>query len=246
MREWPGLIFEKIPTLYTESNAVLQGVSLKELERGRKLEDLLDMAVIAIGDGPAGDRYPIQVVDFSKGAELVKGVNSIYPEGGGHGNAKESYDLAAYFLLNHCKIPNMKGKPLLVVAGDEGFYDKVDALCVKQNIGDDLPQELDSNVVMKKLAERFDTYILRPEPSSYGLDVYRQIHNQWVDVFGAQRVLRMDNPKRLVDCFIGICGYASDNFKISEELLKRRQTPEQVDDVLRTLHPLLSKSGGKD
>jgi len=242
MHTWPQLIFEKIPTLYTECNAVLQGLELDELKKkGKNIEDLLEMAVIAVGDAQ-GDSSPLQVLDFSKGADLVKGVNKIYPEGNGGGNAKESYDLAAYFILNHCKTPKVskEAKPLVIIAGDEGFYEKIKVREVKDLIGDNLTKSLDTSDVIKKLTKKYDTYILRPE-EHYDAGTYARIHNQWQKALGAQRALKMDNPQRLVDCIIGICAYASDNFKIGEDMLKRRQTPEQVTQVLETLHPLLKK-----
>ena len=82
---------------------------------------------------------------------------------------------------------------------------------------------------------------MRPEPQG-NCDVYTRAQNHWVSVLGDQRVLKMEDPKRLVDCFIGICGYASGNFDVAKELLERRQTPSQVKEVLKTLHPIISSS----
>lgn len=241
MRAWPQLIFEKIPTLYAESNAVLQKADLDDLKNGKTVKDILDMAVIAVGDAK-GDAYPIQVVDFSKGTDLVNGINTIYPEGHGGSNKVESYDLAAYFITRHCQTPNVpKGaKPLVIIAGDEGFYDHVQKAWVRKLIGDDLTSNLDAKVVMEELREKCDTYIIRPE-IAYPVDVYAKIQTQWEEVFGAERVLRMTDPNRLVDCIIGIAGYAADNFDQGVKILERRQTPKQVKDVLETLHPLLKK-----
>jgi len=237
MREWPHLIFEKIPALYQETNAILQGANLDELSKGKKLEDLLDLSVIAIGDARC-DEYPLQVLDFSKGKELVKGVNQIYPEGHGGGNAKESYDLAEYFIVNHCKTPNIPKnvKPLVIIAGDEGFYDQVGKQEVKALIGDKLDKNLDTMDVMNELNKRFDTFILRPE-EEYDKETYKKIHNQWQKALGNERVYKMKDPKRLVDCIVGISSIYADKFDLGVKMLERRQTPEQVRQVLDTLHP---------
>lgn len=250
MDYWPSLIFQKIPTFYAESNAIMQGISLDKLKKGQKLEDKLEMAVIAVGDA-RGDNHPIQVVDFSKGSDLVKGVNKIYPEGGGGGNAKESYDLAAYYILNHCKTPKVpKGvKPLIVIAGDEGLYDDVHADWVKELVGDKLPSDLDTKTMMKELTSKYDVYLLRPETGAYYPEMYAKIHKQWQEVLGHEKVLKMTDPNRLVDTFIAICGYASDNYKNSMDMLERRQIDpknpdeglEKVEEVLNTLHPLVGK-----
>ena len=245
MREWPKLIFEKIPTLYNEANVALQGLDLDELKKGKKEpENTLEMSVIAIGDAYT-DRCPLQVVDFSKGADLVKGVDQIFPEGAGGDFGRESYELVAYYLLNHCKTPKVpKGaKPVLVFACDEDFYKKVKPSHVKKLIGDDIGQSLDSDKLMKELAEKFDVYVLRPEP--LGPDpVYEGAQKHWESLLGPQRVMKMQDPGRLVDCVIGISGYASDNFQLGKDLLKRRQKPEQVAEVLKILHPLSNEEKG--
>ncbi|VVB78020.1 Uncharacterised protein [uncultured archaeon] len=250
MKKIPEMFFTKISTFYAESNAAIQGKKLKELEKGNTLEDKLDLAIIAIGDSrnPRGpERFPFQVLDYCHGTDLVKGVAGIFPEGMGGGNVKESYDLGIYYLANHSKTPNVpKGtKVPLIILGDEGFYPKILASEVNNYMGLNLTSDLDTVTEMKKLKKKFDVFVLRPE-LSYDSDDYAKVQKQWEDVFGPERVLRMgDNFDRAVDCMIGIFGYAADNFKEAEEMLRRRQTPGQVDDVLRTLHPLLSSKPTK-
>jgi len=245
MREWPKTIFQKIPTLYAEANASIQGYDPKELEKdktkAKTLEDKLEMAVIAIGD-THHDQYPLQVVDFSKGGELVKGINKIFPEGGGGPFGKESYGLAAYYLDKHCKTPNAsKGqKPILVFACDEDFYDSVSIHDAKKYTGDTISNAQNSDNIIKHLAKDFDLYILRPEPQGSN-GVYEGAEKHWKEVVMPEKVMKMNSPNRLVDCIIGICGYASGNFEKAKGMLERRQTPEQVKEVLATLHPLLSK-----
>jgi len=246
MRELPKNFINKSSTMYAEANAAMQGIDLKKLEKGKKLEDKLEMAIVAIGDAKS-DQSPLQVLNYCNGTALVKGVLDIYPEGnGGSGDTFESYDLGAYYLLNHANTPKSpKGvKPLLVIIGDEGFYEKIDKEEIKALIGDDLPNDLNTVDVLKKLRDKFDTYVLRPE-IHYSQATYSSIQKQWESALGAERILRMDGYSRVVDCIIGLCGYASNNFKVSEELLRRRQTPAQVDEVLKILHPALSVKKGK-
>lgn len=136
MKEWPKMIFEKIATLYNEANLAMQGVSLEKAKAVKKVDSLLEMAVIAVGDAKY-DMYPLQVVDFCKGADLVKGVDKILGEGGGGPFGCESYELAAYYLLNHCKV--QKGvKPVCIFACDEEFYKDVDREEVKGIVGSDI------------------------------------------------------------------------------------------------------------
>jgi len=241
MGEAPKYIIEKMPTMYSESNAAIQGKKLSELSKGEKLEDKLEIAVIAIGDERNNELNPLQAVDYAQGGILVKNVLNIYPEGNGGGNARESYDLGLYFALNHVKTPKIDGiKPIMVIVGDEGFYEDIRKTEIKKHTGDVLSGNLKTRDVIKDLTNKFDVYMLRPE-LSYDSTTYARIHKQWQDVLGRERVLKMEGEyKRLVDCFIGICGFAADNFEEAEAMLKRRQTPSQVSEVLATLHPLLS------
>ena len=161
-------------------------------------------------------------------------------EGAGGPTLEESYELGGYYLLNHSQTPNAKGKTPLIIIGDENFYPILRASEVKKFIGDDLPKDLQSEDIFKALNQKFDAYVLRQE-ISYSEAQYNMIQKQWESVFGAQRVMRMKNYERLVDCIIGIAGYAANNFNVSEDLLRRRQTPAQVDEVLKVMHPLLAK-----
>jgi len=245
MQSWPRQIFQKIPTLYSEANAAIQGKSPSELAKSKgNLEDKLELSVIAIGDTHS-DSHPLQVVDFSKGGELVKGVNQIYPEGGGGSFGEESYGLAAYFIDKHCKTPKTpKGvKPLLVFACDEDFYSTISPSEIKRYTGDVVKQSIDTDEVIKSLVKKYDVFVLRPELGES--DVYQRAEKHWKDLVQEERVMKMSDPKRLVDCFIALAGYASNNFESAEEMLKRRQTPEQVKEVLKTLHPLLEKDEKK-
>ncbi|MBI5149058.1 VWA domain-containing protein [Candidatus Pacearchaeota archaeon] len=241
MKEAPAKVLEKFATYYSESNALIQGCSLEELKEGKKLENKLEVALLAVGD--VGDSYVLQVTDFAKGKELIKNINEVYPEGGGGSNIVESYDLAAYFLLNHCKTPNVK-KPLLIIAGDEGFYQLVKKDRVKKYIGDTIGQDLDATKMMKELAQKFDTYILRPE-MSYSREDYDKVQKQWESVLGPERVMRMLDYSRLIDCAVAIAGYYSQNLGEGVKILKRRQTPEQVKEVLDIIHPLTQENASK-
>ncbi len=243
----PKEMFIKWATLYEETNAALQGINVEDLVSGKvtMVEPKLEMAVLAIGDA-RGDERVLQVVDFGKGSALVNGVKKIEAEGNGQGNARESYDLGAYFLVKHCQTPNVK-KPLLIIVGDEGFYEQVSRSHVKEYIGDCLSEDLDTKVLMREMASKFDTFLLRPEFSAYPESTYKQIHEQWRGVLNPERVMRMKDPHRYVDCVVSCACIYADNLKNLVPLLERRQVDEdspseglgKVHDVLETLHPVL-------
>jgi hypothetical protein len=232
----PEFILERIPTMYHETNAAIQGYDPKEA----KLVEVplkLEMSIIGVGDAYS-DKYPLQVLDFKKYNELTQAINKIYPEGGGGGSLEESYELAAYYLLNHCKTPNSKIKPICIIVGDEAFYERVNEVQVEEFIGDKLDQDLDSYEVMKQLKEKFDTYVLRPEPS-YSKEEYEKIHKKWTSVF-SERVSRMKDPEAIVNCMIMIGGIASNHYQEALHMLERREEKWEIDQALEAVHPFLA------
>ena len=74
MYKLPGFFFERTPAIYVETNAAMQGKDLKQLKSGEKLEDLLDVGIISVGD-TASDQIPIQAFGYCHGQELVENIN---------------------------------------------------------------------------------------------------------------------------------------------------------------------------
>lgn len=92
----------------------------------------------AIGDHE-NDRYPLQVGQFESGdAELDMWLTRTYLEGGGGGNAGESYLLAWYFAANHVRTDafDKRGKKgFLFTIGDEPCLNNLPATAVKNIMG---------------------------------------------------------------------------------------------------------------
>lgn len=93
----------------------------------------------AIGDHEC-DRHPLQIGQFESGdAELDMWLTRTYIEGGGGGNAGESYLLAWYFAANHVKTDafdkrNQKG--FVFTIGDEPCLKSLPINAVKESMGD--------------------------------------------------------------------------------------------------------------
>ncbi len=224
MAQWPGIIFQKLPVLYNEAKLHLPDV---------------DISFCAIGDANI-DQYPLQVCDFAKGKPLEAGINSLYPEGGGGGGIKESYEIAAYFYARHCRLPQAK-HALFVFCGDEGFYERIKVNTVRKMTGATIAQDLDSYDIFAELKKRFDVYMLRVPYEDAEKD--KAIHEQWQGALSRQTVLRMEDPKRIVDCIIGLTAIQAEEQDKFSKRLAIRQTPAQVKQVMGTLHPAISKKG---
>lgn len=224
MGQWPKVIFEKLPVLYNEVK-----IYLPEAE----------VSFVAVGDANV-DRFPLQVCDFRKGKDLEECINSLCPEGGGGAGTKESYELAAYYYARHAKLK--KGaRALFVFCGDEGFYETLKVDMLRRMTGDAPPADLDARTVFSDLAAKFSVYNLRVPYGNESKD--QEIQQQWEGILGKQMVLRLEDPRRIVDAIIGLAAVEVQDADGFSKRLGLRQTPEQVEQVLKTLHPLLARKG---
>ncbi|MHA1233545.1 MAG: hypothetical protein ACTSQL_00490 [Promethearchaeota archaeon] len=227
MRTLPALIFEKLCLLYNEVLYFLP----------EELKDTCEISFAAIGDAYT-DSYPIQITDFGKGFELDENIKSLYPEGGGGGQSRESYELMAYYYAKHCATPDIlkSPRPLFIFIGDEGYYSKINRSQIMQLIGDKPKTDLISEDIFNDLKSKFDVYILRVEYSRSGEE--EGIHKMWKKALGPERVLMLKEPRRVVDVILGIIAASVDRFDGFKERIELRQTPEQVDDVYSSLDGL--------
>jgi hypothetical protein len=227
MRTLPGLIFEKLCILYNEILYFMP----------KSLKKSFEISFAAIGDAYT-DAYPIQITDFAKGKDLDNNIKSLYPEGGGGGQARETYELLAYYYLNKCKMPNTlnKPRPIFIYIGDEGYYNRVNRAHIKEYIGSPPETDLISTEVFEDLRKIFDVYMLRIEYRD--AEEEKNIHEKWQEALGRERVIKLAEPKRVVDTILGIVAASLDQFNGFKERIEIRQTPEQVKEVYSTLHGL--------
>jgi rubrerythrin len=228
MKTWPQLIFEKLCILYNETLFFLP----------EQLKEHFEISFTAIGDAYT-DGYPLQITDFGQGFELDKNIKNLYPEGGGGGQARETYELTAYFYATHCEMPEAlkKPKPMFIFIGDEGYYSKVNRGHIKKLIGDqNIKTDLISQEVFEELKKKFNVYILRVEYGNKDDEI--EIHKSWEKVLGPEHVIMLKDPRRVVDTILGLIAATVDGFESFQERIEIRQTPEQVKQVYSTLHGL--------
>jgi hypothetical protein len=91
---------------------------------------------------------------------------------------------------------------------------------------------------MKELAKKFDTYILRKRYQNGASDEDARIQKQWKEALGDDRVIQIQDPRRIVDCIIGIVSAAAGRFDDYTTRLSQRQTVAQVDTVMKSLKKL--------
>jgi hypothetical protein len=238
MGEWPTAIFSKLPYLEHEGKDYLG-------------EDM-EICFAAIGDHTQGDKYPLQVRPFVKGTGLKEALEKLIHEKGGGGDSEESYELAACYFAENCETPNAVRKPLMIFIGDEGIHsvltaDDATRWC-KASVKRATPKEL-----FARLRQKFEVYIIR---KPYNCDAQNsspandKIQNQWEELLGADHVVSLPEPQRVVDVIFGILGEFTGRYDDFVKELRERQGKDKDGDhkinvVLKSLRSLHEKKSLK-
>lgn len=116
---------------------------------------------LAIGDHEC-DRSPLQVGQFESNDELLdKWLTSVYLEGGGGGNAGESYLLAWFFAAHytdHDAIEKRGEKGYLFTIGDEPTLKTLPASAQKDIMGAGQYSTVSSVELLEKAQEKYNVY----------------------------------------------------------------------------------------
>lgn len=160
MRNIPHmLIKDGLPTLVSQV-----------IQRG-----ILDPQILflAIGDHEC-DRYPLQVGQFESGdVEMDLWLTRTYLEGGGGGNAGESYHLAYYYAANHTVTDSWEkrgNKGLLFTIGDEPCLKTLPDRSIIELMGGGT-QYTTQNVdeLLKKASEKYEIFHIHVMEGSAGV-----------------------------------------------------------------------------
>ena len=219
MDTWPGEIFDRLPLMYQTLSQYKQDV---------------EICFCAIGDANS-DVYPLQVNDFEKGVALEDKIKALGAEGGGGGQISETYELFAYFIDKHCKLPNAKS-PFLLIYGDEKFYNKVSPEQAEHYIGDKLQGKLESAKVWKSLMQKFNLfYLQKPYGGGYNDGTTEQVKKHWAKVIGKQKIVDLPSCERAVDVAIGLIAKHWGEFSDFDDNMSARQDDSEKELVKESL-----------
>lgn len=226
MGEWPATIFSKLPYL--------------DLEGQEYMGKTMEISFAAVGDAHC-DSYPLQVREFTKGKSLEKELKKLIIEGGGGGQIMESYDLAALYYANNVKMPNAIN-PMFIFIGDESLYDNISKEQARDWARVSLKQRLSTKEAIENLKKKYSVYLVRKPYESGGRDgmssTDQKIHAQWASMLGEDRIAILPEAGRVVDVIFGLMANETDRIKYFRKELEGRQTEEQVDTVLKSLHTI--------
>ncbi len=135
---------------------------------------------LGIGDHEC-DRSPLQVGQFESSDELLdKWLTDVYLEGGGGGNAGESYLLAWYFAAYHTAtdcLAKRNKKGFLFTIGDEPTLKVLPAGVLKKLIGDGQYEDFTAASLYTKASEKYNIYHIHVKETNSGSR--REVMDSW-------------------------------------------------------------------
>jgi len=147
----------------------------------------------AIGDHHS-DRSPLQLGQFEAGTEeLDKWLTSVFIEGNGGGQNRESYLLAWLTAGRHTSIDcfekrNEKG--FLFTIGDEKSWDTLDANALKELLGYAQADELNDKQLLEEAQRLYNVYHIHVNEGSYRDDP--EILGYWKEMLGERLIVLED------------------------------------------------------
>lgn len=140
-----------------------------------KINDV-EFMIMGIGD-LAYDDAPIQASQFESDIRIAEQLDKIYFEGGGGGNAFESYTGAWYFGLNHTKLDcwNRGKKGIIITMGDEPLNPYLPKGRLSLVTGDRLQADVETSELYNSVIEKFDVYHLAVNDRATSYRSYRDM-----------------------------------------------------------------------
>ncbi|MCU0722318.1 MAG: hypothetical protein MUC63_01645 [Planctomycetes bacterium] len=223
MKEWPKIFFEKLPLLYREAVKYYPGC---------------EISFQAINDFPAdGADVALQPAPFGKGPQLDEFIGQLYPFGGGGGQGTESYEVFAAY-NSFLQAPKAVVKPIAIILGDESPFNEVPReVCEHYGLG--RGESVPSRVAFERLHRACDVYLVRKPYWGPGAQDEPMV-KRWVSValMPRERILEIQDPRRVVDVILGILGVLTGKSADFEKELVARQSEGQVQEVLNSLQEL--------
>lgn len=167
--------------------------------------DKVDILTCIFDDEYSLEDAAFQITQFEAGFDpLLKAVNELIIPGQGGGNDGESYHLAIYAAANHTRLEcweKEEKKGFFIMVGDEPpYFDNGDwrkhgtsKEIAKSVFDDTLQAEVPMLSSLKKLAERYHVFMIRPHETSHGKNP--RVQKMWVELFSEAGL----NPQNVVE-----------------------------------------------
>lgn len=132
------------------------------------------------------DSAPLQVGQFESSAELLdRWLTRVYLEGGGGGNAHESYNMAYLFAARHTSIDcweKRKQKGFLFTIGDEPVAPEIPAEIIKRYTPESNPKTISTADLIKEAEEKYNVFHMHLEHNAISKQDVRK--GNWKELLG--------------------------------------------------------------
>lgn len=154
----------------------------------------IEFCIMGIGDF-ACDIAPLQISQFESDVRIAEQLDELFFEGGGGGNAYESYTSAWYMGLHHCDLDCWKRgkKGIIITLGDELPNPIIPKDNMRQDssfvkyIGDSLQADIETKDLYKEVIDKFNVYHISVDDIQTSYKYYnktRHIDEQWQNLIG--------------------------------------------------------------
>lgn len=227
----PRIIYDKMPMIVGQI-----------IERGYLNDPAISVA--AIGDvegsyvGDRGDDAPIQIGDFTMMRNLDEWLGKIWLEGGGGGQAKESYELTLYFYARNCDLTNAE-TPFFIITGDEGFRENLRATELNKRFGG-THESTNSQTIFDELKVKFKGNVFLVH-RYYTNTNDQEIVDQWQKALGKDNVIQLGSDLAIADTILGLIAITTGSRTLDEyleDMKNREQTADRITEVRKSLRSL--------
>lgn len=232
MGEWLDEIFRRLPLLYHEACEYFD-------------TDDLEILFIAHGDAYT-DLNAVQVARFGKGQELDTMLASFDRNScGGGGQGTESQELVAYYILKQVDTSRSQHVYAFFIT-DEAGSDRVDGQQVRTELGLTLDTEFErTDAVFAQLMRRMNLYTVLFDTTTYYGATKDNIGRFWNRVLGRERILPLNDGRRVVDVMLAVCARLTGQFDRFTQNMRSRQAGSHFADVnMRTVQQSVALVGG--
>ena len=171
----------------------------------------------AIGDATC-DKVPLQVGQFESDNRMDDDLGRIVLEGGGGGQMTESYELAMYFMARHTSIDcfDKRGrKGYLFIIGDELPYPRVKRAEVARILGEEITEDVPTEVILAELQRRYHVYYILPAGASYAGNT--TVVDRWRKLLG-QQMIELDDLDAVCETIALTVGLGEDAIGLDDGL----------------------------
>lgn len=178
------------------------GVAFQEILDRKPVSDP-HLMVMGVGDVNY-DSAPLQVTQFEAGLAIAEQTAEIFLEGGGGGNAFESYDLPWYFAATRTAIDcfEKRGKKgYLFTVGDEPPSPGLQREAIVQVFGDSISQDLPAKDLLTMAERYYDVFHIIVEEGHFASRAPDRVTSAWRELLG-ERVIGLSDYTLLSEVIV--------------------------------------------